>query len=161
MVGKQDWGNRSGAIWASVVVATVTVSAIGIAVVRYAFALPTAEDVSAGKVLFEHEFTTNDPLCGNGDGLGPVFNEKSCVACHFQGGVGGSGPNEFNVTSFEVFPVPGRPEIVAGGIHAFATSEADVESVEALQEMFPNVPGASKVVSAIGRNQYACAVRLG
>ena len=27
----------------------------------------------------------------DGDGIGPVFNAKSCVACHFQGGVGGAG----------------------------------------------------------------------
>lgn len=146
-MGKQDLGYRSGAIWASVIVATVAVSAVGVAIVGSMFSGPTPEDLVAGKMLFEHEFTTNDPLCGNGDGLGPVFNEKSCVACHFQGGVGGSGPNEFNVTSFEVFPVPGRSEIIAGGVHAFATSEDDVESVTALQEMFPSIPGASKVVS--------------
>ena len=32
-----------------------------------------------------------------GDGLGPVHNAASCVACHFQGGTGGAGPNDNNV----------------------------------------------------------------
>jgi CxxC motif-containing protein (DUF1111 family) len=32
-----------------------------------------------------------------GDGLGPLFNAESCVACHVQGGTGGAGPNEVNV----------------------------------------------------------------
>ena len=44
----------------------------------------------AGLTLFEHEWKPGDPLA-KGDGLGPVFNERSCVACHFQGGVGGGG----------------------------------------------------------------------
>ena len=44
----------------------------------------------AGLTLFEHDWKPGDSLAG-GDGLGPVFNERSCVACHFQGGVGGGG----------------------------------------------------------------------
>ena len=32
-------------------------------------------------------FPPNDPLAG-GDGVGPVFNATSCVACHYQGGDG-------------------------------------------------------------------------
>ena len=40
--------------------------------------------------MFEREWQPNDPLA-HGDGLGPVFNAKSCAACHFQGGVGGGG----------------------------------------------------------------------
>src|SRR5437762_917753 len=54
----------------------------------------------AGKTLFLHEFTANDPLCPSGDGLGPVFNARSCVACHRQGGTGGSGPKEANVSAY-------------------------------------------------------------
>lgn len=151
MAGLQNWTSsakrRPGAIWISVLATIVGISSVGLAVASYAFRGPSDDDLLAGKVLFEHEFKANDPLCGNGDGLGPVFNEKSCVACHFQGGVGGSGPNEFNVTSFEAFPVPGRAEVVSGGVHAFATSREDRESVKKLQRMFPTVPGAVRVVS--------------
>ena len=57
----------------------------------------SAETKAAGQTLFEHEWPPNDPLA-SGDGLGPVFNARSCVACHFQGGVGGGGPNSRNVT---------------------------------------------------------------
>jgi CxxC motif-containing protein (DUF1111 family) len=31
------------------------------------------------------------------DGLGPLFNERSCIACHDQGGIGGAGPLDKNV----------------------------------------------------------------
>src|SRR5690606_1371876 len=27
------------------------------------------------------------------DGVGPIFNERSCGGCHLEGAVGGSGPN--------------------------------------------------------------------
>src|SRR6266851_4879420 len=36
----------------------------------------------AGQTLFLHEWTPRDPLAAGGDGLGPVFNATSCVACH-------------------------------------------------------------------------------
>ena len=42
--------------------------------------------VAAGRELFNHDWEVNDPL-SSGDGLGPVFNAKSCVACHSQGGL--------------------------------------------------------------------------
>jgi CxxC motif-containing protein (DUF1111 family) len=61
----------------------------------------TPEKIAAGKVLFEHQWTVEDPLCNQGDGLGPAFNATSCVACHSQGGVGGSSGNDLNVTAFE------------------------------------------------------------
>ena len=50
-----------------------------------------------GKRLFARVWEPNDPRAHGGDGLGPVYNERSCVACHAQGGVGGAGPNDKNV----------------------------------------------------------------
>ena len=63
-----------------------------------------ARQISPGEFLFNHEWEVNDPLCPDGDGLGPVFNARSCVACHNQGGPGGSGGTEHNVTTFVVVP---------------------------------------------------------
>src|SRR5262245_49143478 len=57
----------------------------------------------AGRELFVHEWTPGDSLA-RGDGLGPVFNANSCVACHFQGGVGGGGTNDHNVQTFVALP---------------------------------------------------------
>src|SRR4051812_5763127 len=59
----------------------------------------SASTREAGRELFEHEWAVNDPLA-HGDGLGPVFNAKSCVACHFQGGVGGGGEVAHNAVGF-------------------------------------------------------------
>src|SRR5260370_27336066 len=56
----------------------------------------------AGEVLFKHQWTANDKLSPGGDGLGPVFNATSCVACHNQGGPGGAGGLDHNVTTFTI-----------------------------------------------------------
>jgi mono/diheme cytochrome c family protein len=56
--------------------------------------------IAAGKDLFEREWSPASPggsVAAGGDGLGPAFNDRSCVACHRQGGVGGGGPLDKNV----------------------------------------------------------------
>ena len=50
-----------------------------------------------GQELFTRQWRPNDPRCHGGDGLGPVYNATSCVACHGQGGAGGAGPVGMNV----------------------------------------------------------------
>src|SRR5690348_699488 len=51
----------------------------------------------SGREIFLREWLPNDPRSHGGDGLGPVFNDTSCVACHNLGGVGGGGPASKNV----------------------------------------------------------------
>lgn len=96
----------------------------------------SAEMQAAGRTLFEHEWTKNDPMAG-GDGLGPVFNATSCVACHFQGGVGGGGPVQNNVTTFEALPTRQRNEIRAGLVHHFAIEKSFTESFDQVRKSFP------------------------
>jgi len=96
----------------------------------------SAADVAAGRDLFEHEWTPNDPLA-KGDGLGPVFNAKSCAACHFQGGVGGGGEVGHNATAFEVLPRPNDPRFLAGTLHNFSVDPADKESFKLLRAQYP------------------------
>lgn len=50
-----------------------------------------------GQELFERTWKLESDADGRGDGLGPLFNERSCVACHMQGGIGGAGPLSKNV----------------------------------------------------------------
>jgi CxxC motif-containing protein (DUF1111 family) len=93
----------------------------------------------AGEVLFKHEWTANDPLCAGGDGLGPVFNAESCVACHNQGGVGGGGGLPFNVTAFSVQP-PGQ-KLREGIVHAHHVQGAQKQ--ETLRDVHANLPPIS------------------
>lgn len=50
-----------------------------------------------GQELFEREWKPGDPRAAEGDGLGPMFNDISCKACHSQGGLGGAGAIDKNV----------------------------------------------------------------
>lgn len=50
-----------------------------------------------GAEIFAREWLPNDPRSHGGDGLGPMFNDSSCVACHNLGGAGGAGPVAKNV----------------------------------------------------------------
>jgi mono/diheme cytochrome c family protein len=99
----------------------------------------------AGLALFEHEWAPGDSLAA-GDGLGPVYNERSCVACHFQGGVGGGGAAKQNVASFEALPGPGRSDVQGGVVHTFAVSKECRESPAGLHDFFPVVKGGLKIV---------------
>jgi CxxC motif-containing protein (DUF1111 family) len=108
---------------------------------------PGPETIAEGRALFEHEWQPGDPLSGEGDGLGPVFNANSCKACHFQGGVGGSGPNHRNVLAFEAHPTPANPEVGGGVVHAAAVSPALRESQEIISTLFPVLKGATRVES--------------
>lgn len=65
---------------------------------------PTTEELSTGREIFMREWLANDPRGHGGDGLGPVFNDTSCVACHNLGGAGGGGPASKNVDIVTAVP---------------------------------------------------------
>jgi CxxC motif-containing protein (DUF1111 family) len=84
----------------------------------------------AGQVLFHHEWTVNDPLSAGGDGLGPVYNDVSCVACHNQSRAGGGGSLDHNVTLFTIpSDTPGTPPR-QGVLHAKAISDIYTETLD-------------------------------
>jgi len=105
----------------------------------------SAKDIAAGRELFEHEWSPNDPLA-HGDGLGPVYNARSCAGCHFQGGLGGGGDVAHNALAFEVTSRPGDSEWHAGTVHNFATSPTQQESLAVLRGAYPAIPSRSTQV---------------
>lgn len=100
----------------------------------------SASEIAEGRDLFEREWAPNDPLA-HGDGLGPVFNAKSCATCHFQGGLGGGGNVEHNAMSFEVHSRPNDPSFHTGTVHNFSTSPALRETERTLHSLFPIIKG--------------------
>jgi len=65
---------------------------------------PDQKAVAQGRELFEREWLPGDSRSHGGDGLGPVFNDSSCVACHNQGGSGGGGAASKNVDIISASP---------------------------------------------------------
>jgi CxxC motif-containing protein (DUF1111 family) len=110
----------------------------------------------AGEVLFNHEWRPQDPLSPDGDGLGPVFNATSCVACHNQGGVGGAGGLEHNVTTFTV-RIPGQTPR-QGVVHADGVGGVR-ESLRDVSAELPAIsrPTLDQIVNLQGRNNHCSA----
>ena len=96
------------------------------------------EAVAAGGVLFNHDWTAHDPLT-KGDGLGPVFNARSCVECHSQGGPGGGGPVSKNVMVYGLIGDPhGMP--LSGVVHLKAVKPEFQETLDLLRPGLPHSP---------------------
>jgi CxxC motif-containing protein (DUF1111 family) len=104
----------------------------------------------AGEALFSHSWKPADPLAQGGDGLGPVFNATSCVACHKQSGVGGSGGLTHNVTVFTDRRVESAPR--EGVIHAHSTKPEFRETMALVETSMPatSQPNLNQLVSLPG-----------
>jgi CxxC motif-containing protein (DUF1111 family) len=93
--------------------------------------------VAEGKKLFVREWEAGKPANPGGDGLGPMFNARSCAACHKLGGIGGAGPNEdSNVRLLTVIPVDPHPSDL-------------VDHKDKLTQVHPSfVPGGKRLQTA-------------
>ncbi len=56
------------------------------------------------RAFFEKIWTPQESRGATGDGLGPLFNDRSCVGCHNQGGVGGAGDSSHDVQILTAVP---------------------------------------------------------
>ncbi len=70
-----------------------------------------------GRALFERVWVKDDRHSHGGDGLGPVFNGASCVACHHLGGTGGAGGVDRNI---EIASVTDQLADGSGYFYAFS-----------------------------------------
>lgn len=67
------------------------------------------KELARGKELFTREWLVGDGRSHAGDGLGPLYNARSCAACHNLGGIGGAGAKHTNATIVSVFLVQHDP----------------------------------------------------
>lgn len=72
-----------------------------------------------GRTLFEWvwEPTTLPRSEGRSDGLGPMFNGRSCAECHHQGGTGGAGIRSHNTEIITVWPFSGKTGRISNPDH--------------------------------------------
>lgn len=99
----------------------------------------SAAAAAEGQVLFNHEWTPNDPLA-KGDGLGPVFNATSCVGCHNQGGAGGGGAVAQNVTVYGLVGQPEHKVPPSGVVHQKAVRPEFQETLSQVHSGLPRQP---------------------
>ncbi len=104
----------------------------------------TTESIAAGRELFNHNWTPKDKLA-SGDGLGPVFNARSCVECHSQGGGGGGGPVDKNVTVYGISSgtKPATEGIPLIGVVHFKATEPKYQDL--LSHVAGGLPGQPRI----------------
>jgi CxxC motif-containing protein (DUF1111 family) len=128
---------RPGALWYTAI-ALLLLAPVGWRILSWTRPEVTELDpasVQAGQELFMHVWTPNDPLA-KGDGLGPVFNASSCVACHAKPIAGGSSGREHNVTNFVVQGASGKV-MQEGVVHSFAVREEFQETLRHVHSQLP------------------------
>jgi CxxC motif-containing protein (DUF1111 family) len=86
-----------GGLFAWLGLCVAAVHAIGGGLARADSKSEKPDSVAVGYEIFNREWLPNDPRSHGGDGLGPVYNDSSCVACHNSGGSGGAGPVSKNI----------------------------------------------------------------
>jgi len=105
-------------------------------------------DAHRGRKLFERVWTPEK--CDKGDGLGPLYHERSCVACHSQGGIGDAGPNSKNVDLVSV-DIPERLREARGADGEFLPQPTHVaKELDALRER-----GSSRRSDSAERNHLS------
>jgi len=113
--------------------------------------------VAVGYEIFNREWMPNDPRGHGGDGLGPVYNDSSCIACHNSGGSGGAGPVSKNIDILSAsrnlgVPVPAQmpPTVVRGkkqsNVAENVPAIAQSSSLDALDPIHPGFRTARNVV---------------
>lgn len=86
----------------------VSLTLVLVATLRTGFARGDEPAPSVGLELFERVWTPGDSRSDAGDGLGPLFNARSCLDCHRLGGTGGAGGFERNVDVISAVPTFNR-----------------------------------------------------
>ncbi len=76
--------------------------------------------INLGRDLFVREWIPNDKRSHGGDGLGPVYNERSCAGCHHQAGPGGGGSLDKNIEIITAGSMGGDRSGAPGYFYAFS-----------------------------------------
>jgi CxxC motif-containing protein (DUF1111 family) len=93
-----------------------------------------SRDYYDARGLFEKLWKPGEASEKGGDGVGPLYNERSCLGCHNLGGTGGAGGNASNVTILAALPGAS----VAGNSQAIFQGE--------LEDLHPGFRNKSSIV---------------
>jgi CxxC motif-containing protein (DUF1111 family) len=99
-----------------------------------------------GRDLFLREWRHGDKRSLAGDGLGPVYNARSCLECHYQEGIGGSGPKDVTIISAFIDKSAQQWAPGAGPLDVQRAGAAQQPSREELSEIHPDLKNNNSFV---------------
>jgi CxxC motif-containing protein (DUF1111 family) len=114
------------------------------------------ETLAQGRELFAREWIPNDARSHGGDGLGPVFNDRSCLGCHHQGGAGGGSAADKNIEIITATPAGGPSSGPGFFSYAFGMSMG----ADGFQYRFTSNPPAQGGLAARNRLNPADLVQI-
>ena len=88
LTGKFDAVGKASCLASSVVLLVMCAQVLGADRSHRSRSLMTREEFEGGGELFVKLWEPGKPSAAGGDGLGPLYNERSCVGCHHLGGTG-------------------------------------------------------------------------
>ena len=112
--------------------------------------------IAKGRELFLREWVPKDRRSHGGDGLGPVYNDRSCLGCHHQGPTGGGGGSA-GVNIELISPAPAGP--VSPGAPAFSYAFSFNYGPDGFEYRFGDPTGATIVGG--GRRPRSAAPNFG
>ena len=80
-------------------------------------AVPPLAQLQRGEEMFMRQWKAGDSHTPTGDGLGPMFNARSCAECHSLGKVGGAGKAENNVDLLSLLLPAHKEKLDAAKFH--------------------------------------------
>ncbi|KCV82330.1 hypothetical protein ATO10_08067 [Actibacterium atlanticum] len=110
---------------------------------EHAFSQPSASmkaddrlTFKLGNAMFEKLWVTSPASTKASDGLGPIYNARSCNACHLNDGRGHApdGPEDRAVSLVLRVSIPGRPEDQISQIEDYIATRPDPNYGEQLQD---------------------------
>ena len=129
-----------GGLFARMGLCVAAVQSIGGGLARADSKSEKPDSVAVGYEIFNREWLPNDPRSHGGDGLGPVYNDSSCVACHNSGGSGGAGPVSKNIDILNASRNRGNViQPPTGGRQAVVTADVD-QPPDRFPRRFPDQP---------------------
>ena len=99
-----------GRTWAAAGALLVAASAVAAGATQRDRSAASQARAREARGLFEKVWVPGQPSPIGGDGIGPLYNATSCVACHHLGGTGGAGGPESDVRLLTVLGGPPRQE---------------------------------------------------
>ncbi len=116
---------------------------------------PLKTDFHAGKALAQQPWIKAPTATDSRDGLGPLYNARTCMACHVNGGKGSTpnNPSEELFSSLIRFSIPGENKTLGVTPHPAYGDQVQSQSTS-LAHQLRHIPSAQNIAKDVKPEAY-------